>query len=110
MFCINVGHFREGLTGTIAQHCLEECGIIVNMNRLPYDPHSPRVTSGMRLGTPIVTKNGMGPMQMEAIAMLVDSVLTKVEPTGGREYRLDDRLRLETKHQVEDLCARFPMQ
>jgi len=109
MFCINVGRFREGLTGAIAQHCLEECGVIVNMNRLPYDPHSPRVTSGMRLGTPIVTKNGMGPMQMEAIASLVDSILTKVEPTGGRDYRLDDRLRLETRCQVQDLCARFPM-
>ncbi len=110
MFCINVGHFREGLTGAIAQHCLEKCGIIVNMNRLPYDSHSPRVTSGMRLGTPIVTKNGMGHAQMEAIAGLIDAVLTQVLPTGGREYRLDDRLRLETKRQVEDLCARFPMQ
>lgn len=109
MFCINVGRFREGLTGAIAQHCLEDCGIIVNMNRLPYDPHSARITSGMRLGTPIVTRNGMGQAQMQAIATLIDRVLTQVEPLGGRDYRLDDHLRLETRRQVEDLCARFPM-
>ncbi len=109
MFCINVGRFREGLTGAIAQHCLEDCGIIVNMNRLPYDPHSARVTSGMRLGTPIVTRNGMGQAHMQTIATLIDRVLTQVEPLGGRDYRLDDRLRLETRQQVEDLCARFPI-
>lgn len=109
MFCVNVGRFREGLTGAIAQHCLEECGIIVNMNRLPYDPHSARITSGMRLGTPIVTRNGMGRLEMEAISSLIDNVLTRVEPLGGRDYQVDDRLRLETKCQVEDLCARFPM-
>ncbi|HER19491.1 MAG TPA: hypothetical protein ENO14_00420 [Chromatiales bacterium] len=109
MFCINVGHFREGLTGAIAQHCLEDCGIIVNMNRLPYDPHSARVTSGMRLGTPIVTRNGMGQAHMQTIATLIDRVLTQVEPLGGRDYRLDDRLRLETRQQVQDLCARFPI-
>ncbi len=109
MFCINVGHFREGLTGAIAQHCLEDCGIIVNMNRLPYDPHSARITSGMRLGTPIVTRNGMGQAHMQTIATLIDRVLTQVEPLGGRDYRLDDRLRLETRQQVEDLCARFPI-
>jgi glycine hydroxymethyltransferase len=109
MFLIAIGRFREGLTGAIAQMCLEDCGIIVNMNRLPYDPHGPRVTSGIRLGTPIVTKNGMGQAQMEAIAALIDSVLTKVEPLGGREYRLDDRLRLETRCRVQDLCVHFPI-
>ena len=72
MFLANVANFRRGLTGFIAQHCLEDCGIIVNMNRLPYDTQNARITSGMRLGTPIVTKNGMGTPEMHVISRLVD--------------------------------------
>lgn len=109
LFLVNVTHFRPGMTGVIAQHCLEDCGISVNMNRLPYDPLSPRITSGMRLGTPIVTRNGMGPAQMEPAARLVDSVLTHVEILGDSEYRLDDAFRDEINDQVRDLCSRFPM-
>lgn len=109
LFLINVAHFRPGLTGLITQKCLEDCGIIVNQNWLPYDTQSPRVTSGMRLGTPIVTRNGMGPAQMEATAQLVDSVLTHVEIRSESNYRLDDSFREEITEQVRDLCSRFPM-
>jgi len=109
MFLINVARFREGLTGFIAQHCLEDCGIIVNMNWLPYDIQNPRTTSGMRLGTPIVTRNGMGRTEMEAIAPLVDRVLTQVEILGARQYRLDESLQSETQQRVQDLCAHFPI-
>jgi len=109
MFLINVAHFREGLTGLIAQHCLEDCGIIINMNRLPYDSQNARVTSGMRLGTPIVTRNGMGPAQMELIARLVDSVLKRVEILDTKHYRLDESFQADVRQRVQDLCARFPM-
>ena len=109
MFLVNVAHFREGLTGLIVQHCLEDCGIIVNMNRLPYDTQNARVTSGMRLGTPIVTRNGMGPAQMEQIARLVDSVLTRVEILDAKHGRLDEAFRAETRQRVQDLCARYPL-
>ena len=109
MFLINVARFRDGLTGFIAQHCLEDCGISVNMNWLPYDTQNARTTSGMRLGTPIVTRNGMGSAEMEAIAPLIDSVLRQVEIRGPRQYRLDKFLRSETQQRIQDLCARFPM-
>jgi len=109
MFLINVANFREGLTGLIVQHCLEDCGIIVNMNRLPYDTQNARVTSGMRLGTPIVTHNGMGRTEMAQIAQLVDTVLARVEILDPKHYRLDETLQTETRHQVQDLCARFPL-
>ena len=109
LFLINVAHLRPGLTGWITQKCLEDCGIIVNQNWLPYDTQSPRITSGMRLGTPIVTRNGMGPVEMEATAQLVDSVLTHVEIGSDSDYRLDDSFREETIEQVRDLCGRFPM-
>jgi len=109
LFLINVAHVRPGLTGSITQKCLEDCGIIVNQNWLPYDTQSPRITSGMRLGTPIVTRNGMGPAEMEATAQLVDSVLTHVEIRSESDYRVDDAFRDETSEQVRDLCSRFPM-
>ena len=109
MALINVGNLRAGMTGVIAQKCLEDCGIIVNMNWLPYDAQSPRVTSGMRLGTPIVTRNGMGPAQMETTASLLDSVLTHVEIRSETDYHMNDALRDEIAQQVRDLCSRFPM-
>ena len=109
MFLIDVTHFRPGLTGAIAQHCLENCGIVVNMNRLPYDRHSPKVTSGMRLGTPIVTRNGMGPAEMTIIAHWIDRVLSTVEILDEQTYRLDESLRQETLDSVRTLCTRFPM-
>jgi len=56
MVLMNVSNLRPGLTGAAAQNCLEQCGIIVNMNRLPYDIRPASVTSGLRLGTPIVPK------------------------------------------------------
>ena len=109
MFLINVAHFRDGLTGLIAQHCLEDCGIIVNMNRLPYDTQNARVTSGMRLGTPIVTRNGMGRAHMAEIARLLDGVLRNVEVVDPKHYRIDETLQAETRRRVEDLCSRFPL-
>jgi glycine hydroxymethyltransferase len=109
MFLIDVSRFREGLTGFIAQHCLEDCGIIVNMNWLPYDTQNARITSGMRLGTPIVTRNGMGPTEMQATATLVDRVLSHVEILGPNQYSLHESLRSETQQRVRSLCARFPL-
>jgi glycine hydroxymethyltransferase len=100
----------EGLTGIIAQKCLEDCGIVVNMNRLPYDKKGPTITSGIRLGTPIVTKDGMGPDQMHSIALLIDSALRKVEIISDAEYRIDQSFQNETKQKVEALCSKFPMQ
>ncbi|MBP7052376.1 MAG: serine hydroxymethyltransferase [Phycisphaerae bacterium] len=107
---INVANLRKGLTGLIAQKSLEDCGIIVNMNRLPYDAHNARITSGMRLGTPIVTRNGMRPSEMKVVSQLVDGVLTHVEILSEREYRLDPALCEGIRDRVHNLCIRFPMQ
>lgn len=110
LFCVNVANLHRGLTGLTAQKSLEDCGIIVNMNRLPYDSQNARVTSGMRIGTPIVTRNGMRVAQMPTVAELVDRVLTHVEILGDREYRLDPVFRDEMREQIRSLCSRFPMQ
>ncbi len=109
MVLVNVANLREGLTGLTAQKCLEECGIIVDMIRLPYDKKSAMVTSGIRLGTPIVTKNGMGPKEMDSISALMDSVLKRVEIVSDSEYKIAESLREQIQTKVKDLCNRFPM-
>jgi glycine hydroxymethyltransferase len=108
MVLINVGNLREGLTGLIAQNCLEDCGIIINKNRLPYDKRSAMVTSGIRLGTPIVTKNGMGPEEMECISALIDTALKEVKITTKGEYDIEHSIRNEVIGKVKELCGRFP--
>ncbi len=108
MVLVDVYRSRSGLTGYIAQRCLEDCGIVVNMNRLAYDRFGPRVTSGMRLGTPIVTRNGMGPAQMNEIAELVDQVLGHVQVLGERQYAIDGDFAAEMRDRVKLLCRRFP--
>lgn len=109
MALINVGNLREGMTGLVAQRCLEECGIVVNMNRLPYDGRGAAVASGIRVGTPIVTRNGMGPEQMETIAGLVDETLRQVKIISDRQYQLSESLKFRTQEHVKDLCREFPM-
>ena len=109
MVLVNIGNLRDGLTGLAGQKCLEECGIIVNKNRLPYDKKSAAVTSGVRLGTPIVTRNGMGKAEMESISALVDVVLKEVKVKSDSEYEIDKSLRDEVRDKVKQLCGRFPM-
>ncbi len=109
MALINVANFREGLTGAIAQKCLEDCGIIVNMNRLPYDTKSMAVASGVRLGTPIVTKNGMGAAEMHRISELIDAVLKGVRVVTNSEYRINESLSSEIRNKVMQLCRKFPL-
>ena len=109
MVLINVANLRPGLTGLVAQKALEQCGLIVNMNRLPYDPKPASVTSGIRLGTPIVTKNGMGHEQMDAISGLIDAVLKGLEIAGDTECRLDDAPKASVKDEVVQLSRKFPM-
>jgi len=115
MVLMNVSNLRSGphggaaLTGAAAQKGLEQCGIIVNMNRLPYDTRNAGVTSGLRLGTPIVTRNGMGDSEMDDMAVLIDAVLRGAEPIGRTECRVDDRLRDQITAKVVELCRTFPM-
>lgn len=109
MVLINVSNLRKGMTGLIAQKCLEECGIVINKNRLPYDNKSASITSGVRLGTPIVTKNGMGESEMNEISALIDLALKEVKVISRGEYELDESLSKGIKDKVKQLCNKFPM-
>jgi glycine hydroxymethyltransferase len=109
MVLINTGNSREGLTGVTAQRCLEECGIIVDRMLLPYDERPSTITSGIRLGTPIVTRNGMGTEQMQSIAELIDAVLKRIEIISETEYKIDNSFRGRIRAKVAELCDKFPM-
>ncbi|MDT8303797.1 MAG: hypothetical protein RQ760_20105, partial [Sedimentisphaerales bacterium] len=109
MVLINVGSLREVLTGTIAQRSLEDCGITVDAMLLPYDKKPVFITSGIRLGTPIVTRNGMGEQEIDSISELIDVVLKKVKVKSDSEYEIDKSLRDDVRGKVKQLCGRFPM-
>ena len=89
----------KNVTGHEAQVALEESGIMVNKNLIPFDEKNPNVTSGIRLGTPSVTTRGMKIEQMETICSLIDGVLKDIN---------NAKLRLDTKEKVKNLCKEFP--
>ncbi|GAA2265738.1 serine hydroxymethyltransferase [Streptomyces amakusaensis] len=99
----------SGLTGVIAERVLEECGILVNRNRVPGDTRPPLVTSGIRLGCNILAQRGMGPEHMRECAELTHTVLTAATPLGETEYRIDPHERTRLRERVRALCARHPL-
>ncbi|MDO9173894.1 MAG: serine hydroxymethyltransferase, partial [Actinomycetota bacterium] len=91
--------FDADLTGKEAQLVLDEGGITLNKNNVPDDPRSPFVTSGVRIGTPSVTTQGMTEAQMPVIAELIARIL---------RHRADPAAVAAAKAEVAALCAQFP--
>jgi len=89
-----------GLTGKVAEKVLDDVGITVNKNTIPYDPEGPFTTSGIRIGTPAVTSRGFGLEEMDEIASLIAFVLKNHD----NEAKLD-----EARNRVEALTAKFPL-
>lgn len=88
------------ITGKIAEKVMDEVGITVNKNTIPFDPEKPFVTSGIRIGTPALTTRGMKEGEMKLIADLIGKVLSNVE---------DDKTKTEVKAKVKELCKQFPL-
>ena len=87
-----------GITGQQAERALESVGIIANKNAIPYDPQPPRVTSGLRLGTPAITSRGMAEAEVKQVAAMLIKVLSDVE---------DKEVHAKVSAQVKELTARF---
>jgi len=100
MIVVDLRPFDVELTGKQAQATLDEAGITLNKNTVPDDPQSPFVTSGVRIGTPSVTTQGMTPAEMPTVARLIARALR------GR----DDATEIsKVRAAVAELCARFPI-
>ena len=91
---------NKNITGKKAESILENSGITVNKNLVPFDVKSPFVTSGIRIGTPAITTRGMGEKEMKNIIKWLDTVITNPD---------DENIHLNIKHQVNELCSGFPI-
>lgn len=100
LMVVDLRTFDADLTGKEAQLVLDEAGITLNKNTVPDDPRSPFVTSGVRIGTPAVTTQGMKEAEMADIASLIAEAL---------RHRADASAVAAVKAKVAALCARFPV-
>ncbi|HBA95181.1 MAG TPA: serine hydroxymethyltransferase [Acidimicrobiaceae bacterium] len=100
LMVVDLRTFDAELTGAVAQTVLDRAGITLNKNTVPDDPRSPFVTSGVRIGTPSTTTQGMAEPEMVQIADLIARTLQ------GRD---DDSVVAAVRADVNALCARFPV-
>jgi len=98
LLLVDLRTFDADLTGKEAQAVLDAAGVSLNKNTIPDDPRSPFVTSGVRIGTPAVTTQGMGIPEMATIASIIASALRS---------RGDDSAVAEAKSRAASLCANF---
>jgi len=90
----------QGISGKDAEEALWAAGISVNRNIIPFDSKPPRITSGIRLGTPAVTTRGFGTEEMKHIASLIARVLS---PSG------DKQAQKQVRQEVQEMCQQFPI-
>ncbi len=89
-----------GVTGKEAEHLLDEIGITVNKNGIPFDPLPPNTASGIRLGTPATTSRGFGEDEMRSVGRII------IEAIRSRD---DDAVQRRLAGEVADIVARFPV-
>jgi glycine hydroxymethyltransferase len=88
------------VTGKEAEHLLDEIGITVNKNAIPFDKNPPNIASGLRIGTPATTSRGFREPEMEAIGeIIVSAIVNRDDP--GEQAKLAAL--------VHDMCGRFPV-
>lgn len=100
LMVVDLRPFDADCTGKVAQLVLDEAGITLNKNTVPDDPRSPFVTSGVRIGTPSVTTQGMKEAEMPIIARFIADAL---------RHREDPAHIAHIRSQVAELCAKFPV-
>lgn len=90
----------QNMTGKVAEHLLDEAGITTNKNTIPFDPTSPFVTSGVRIGTAAVTTRGFNTDDMREIAEIMALILKNPECEASQKQAIE---------RVSALCAKYPM-
>ena len=98
MFLVNL--VKNKITGKVLDAALGQANITVNKNSVPNDPQSPFVTSGIRIGTPAVTRRGFKENEMDLIASWIKNIIEDVD---------NQKLINQTKKEVTDLCGQFPV-
>ncbi len=98
--CMLIDLSNKNITGKKAEHILEESGITLNKNMVPFDTQSPFVTSGIRIGTPAITTRGLREDQMLQIVEWIDQVITNPDNTD---------LQSKIKGEVKDLMSVYPL-
>ena len=95
---VDVG--AKGLTGKACEAALDQAGLTVNKNTIPFETKSPMITSGIRLGTPALTTRGMREAEMRTVAALIAEVLADVE---------NPACLVRVAGKVRELCSAFPL-
>jgi len=90
----------QGISGKDAEEALGAVGISVNRNAIPFDPKPPKITSGIRLGTPAATTRGFNTEEMKRVASLIVKVLS----SSG-----DKRTQEQVRQEVQEMCQQFPI-
>ncbi len=105
-----------GLTGRQAESALEESGVVVNRNSIPFDPNGAWYTSGIRLGTPALTSLGMAESEMDEVADIICSTLQDTEPrttssgeNSKAQFKLSDKVRDTNRSRAGDLLTKNPL-
>lgn len=91
---------NKGITGKEAQNLLDDVNITANKNTIPFEPLSPFVTSGIRLGSPALTTRGFKEADMKEVADIIALVLNHPQDEGKRE---------EARKRVDALCKKYPL-
>jgi len=99
LMLVDLRQVHADTTGKDAETWLEQAGIVVNKNMIPFDERKPTQTSGLRIGTPAVTTRRLGVAEMKTVARLIHEVLS----AAGRKD-----VTSKVRQQVLDLCDRFP--
>ena len=89
-----------GVTGLEAQLALQAAGIVANRNAIPFDERPPRITSGIRFGTPALTTRGIGPAETKRIGEMILEIIGNID---------DAAISQGVKAEVANICRRFPV-
>jgi len=108
LFLVDLG--ADFISGKKAERWLGLADITVNKNTVPFDTRKPYIASGLRIGTPAITTRGMGPVEMEKIAELIDRVLRADEDKEDEAKMAAFTAEMEAvKAEVHALTAKFPL-